>query len=278
MKQIIKRFPLIAVLGHKNSGKTLTIETVIGELSKAMIKVAAIRYISDLAPYDDRKDAWRYSRTGANPIIAISDEEILTRLKNGNRKITLENLLDLTPKSDAVFLEGLSSLVTKNERVAKIVCVRDLQEYEDYQKKVKGKIIAFCSLKPLETKDNLLNQILLPTRDRKILLEKTIRFLKIENILSKLGGTDCGKCNYVSCEKLAEEIYDKRADTSDCVSKGCDTRSNTKIEVDNTDIILHPFVAKIINKSVMGMISTLKGVSINGDEKLYIKILKEKKT
>jgi len=47
----------------------------------------------------------------------------------------------------------------------------------------------------------------------------------------------------------------------------------TTVIVNNTDISLNPFVSEIIRKSVLGMASSLKGVSISGNEEVLIKIL-----
>lgn len=47
----------------------------------------------------------------------------------------------------------------------------------------------------------------------------------------------------------------------------------TTVIVNNTDISLNPFVSEIIRKSVLGMASSLKGVSISGNEEVFIKIL-----
>ena len=144
------RSPIIAVLGHKNSGKTLVIETLLGELTKVKSQVAVIKHISNQISYDHRKDTWRYLKLGANPIIAISDEETLIRLETDNCRINLKDLLELASKSEALFLEGFSSLVLSNNRVGKILCIRDFQEYEYYKREATGKIIAFCSLKPIK--------------------------------------------------------------------------------------------------------------------------------
>ncbi len=47
----------------------------------------------------------------------------------------------------------------------------------------------------------------------------------------------------------------------------------TMVIVNDTDISLNPFVSEIIRKSVLGMASSLKGVSISGNEEVLIKIL-----
>ena len=50
----------------------------------------------------------------------------------------------------------------------------------------------------------------------------------------------------------------------------------TTVIVNSTDISLNPFVSEIIRKSVLGMASSLKGVSISGNEEVFIKILRHR--
>ncbi len=44
------------------------------------------------------------------------------------------------------------------------------------------------------------------------------------------------------------------------------------IIVKNAEVPVQPFIAEIVRKTVLGMISTLKGVDIKGEEQIYIKI------
>ncbi len=49
---------------------------------------------------------------------------------------------------------------------------------------------------------------------------------------------------------------------------------NLVIIIDDKNLALHPFVQRIMRKTVLAMISTLKGVEIQGDETIKIKIKK----
>jgi hypothetical protein len=44
------------------------------------------------------------------------------------------------------------------------------------------------------------------------------------------------------------------------------------VKIDEKELPMHPFVQKIIRKTVLAMLSTLKGVEIQGDETIEIKV------
>jgi len=44
------------------------------------------------------------------------------------------------------------------------------------------------------------------------------------------------------------------------------------VKIDEKKLPMHPFVQRIIRKTVLAMLSTLKGVEIQGDETIEIKV------
>ena len=44
------------------------------------------------------------------------------------------------------------------------------------------------------------------------------------------------------------------------------------VKIDEKALPMHPFVQKIIRKTVLAMLSTLKGVEIQGDENIEINV------
>lgn len=44
------------------------------------------------------------------------------------------------------------------------------------------------------------------------------------------------------------------------------------VRIDGKELPMHPFVQRIIRKTVLAMLSTLKGVEIQGDETIEIKV------
>ena len=264
---------IIGVVGYKKSGKTSLIESLVQELTKRGYHVATAKHINQKGFSMDTKgkDTWRHSAAGANPVVSVSDIEIAIIMKNGVQQFSFDRMLSFTSETDVVILEGFSWLVLKNEHVGKILCVRDKEEWSNFRQKVKGEIIAFCSTQPVG------KSILRIEEDFQTLVKQVLRYVerkrKISKILSCLPGLDCGKCGHSSCEEMAMAIYSKKAKLSDCVTLRLRSKLKTRIIVNDVEVPLQPFVSEIIRKSLLGMVSTLKGVSIRGNEEIRIDIL-----
>jgi len=71
---------------------------------------------------------------------------------------------------------------------------------------------------------------------------------------------------------MAVTIYKRKARFSDCVTLRLRLELKTEIIIDKVEIPLQTFVSEIIRKSVLGMVFSLKGVSVKGDERVHINI------
>lgn len=264
--------PIIGVVGHKRSGKTTVIESIVQGLTKKGYKVATAKHISQKGfSMDARgKDTWRHARAGANPVISVSDVEIGVLIKNGMERFSLDELRGFTSGVDVVLLEGFSQMILDNEHMGKILCVRNEEEYEEFKNKTRRKIIAFCAFRPMK------NPILRIKEDSRVLVGRVLgyveRELKTLKILRGLPGLNCKKCGFPSCEELAVAIHGGRAKLSDCLPLRLKSKLKTKITVNNVEVPIQPFVSEIIRNSVLGMVSSLKGVSIEGNETVHIEI------
>jgi molybdopterin-guanine dinucleotide biosynthesis protein B len=267
------KVPLVGVVGYKNAGKTTVIERIVQELAKRGYRVATAKHIPQKGFSIDTegKDTWRHSVAGANPVVSVSDIETAVLTKNGEAQFSLDELLRSMPEIDVMVIEGFSSLVLDDENVGKILCVRSREEYNDLRKNTRGKTIAFCSTRPMG------RTILRINEDSHILVARALKYIKrkqkLSKILNHLPGLNCGKCGYSSCEEMALAIYRRRAKLNDCITLKLRSKLKTEIKVNDVDVPLQPFVSEIIRKSLLGMISCLKGVSIKGDEELRLEVL-----
>jgi len=141
------RKPTIAVIGHKNSGKTTVVEIAIKELIKKGYRIATAKHAHkrDFSIDTAGKDTWRHSVAGADPVAIVSEKEIALLIKNREGSFSLDFLSQLMQRADVIILEGFSSVFLSDDHVGKIFCIRNLQEYDAYKKVSKGEIIAFCS-------------------------------------------------------------------------------------------------------------------------------------
>ncbi|MEM2110860.1 MAG: molybdopterin-guanine dinucleotide biosynthesis protein B [Candidatus Bathyarchaeia archaeon] len=272
--------PAIAVLGHKNSGKTTVIQGLISELMKKHLHVATAKHISlkNFSMDTVGSDTWHHSMAGANPVIVVSDDEACVMMKDGEEKISLEKILKFAQENrvDALLFEGFSYMVLDNARIGKIVCLRNREEYNEFKDKITGEVVAFCSLQKLG------GSILKINEDVQVLAERVMKFIekrgKISEILNSLAGLDCRKCGKASCDELAEDIYEGKASLDDCLPFRIKSKLKTKILIENIEVPLQPFVSEFIRKTILGMLSALKDVTIKGDEYASIEILKRRNT
>jgi len=242
------------------------------ELTKRDYRVATAKHVNlkGFSMDIEGKDTWKHSAAGANPVVSVSDVETAILIKNGEKKFSLDLLHKFVSEVDVIVLEGFSWLVLNDQHVGKIFVVRDRQEYEAYRQKTKGEVIAFCCHEPLG------KPILEIKEDSKVLVSRVLRFVKreqrIAEILSKLPELDCKKCGYESCEELAAAIYKGKAKLSDCAPLKLKSQLRTRIMINDNEVPIQPFVSKIIRNSILGMVSSLKGVSIKGDELIHVRI------
>lgn len=268
--------PVLAVLGRKDSGKTTVAERIVSTLVKKGLKVAAAKHISKkgFSMDSEGKDTWRYSIAGATMVIAVSDKETTVKLNRGTDVLSLEWMLEVSAENDAdvLVIEGFSSLILKDKRVGKIICVRNAEEYHEYKEKVEGEVLAYCSFKSLD------KPILEISKNLQTIVDAAVEFVnkrqEILRILGKLAGLNCRRCGRSSCLELAEAIYVGEASVEECVPLKLRPKLKTRIMIEENEVPIQPFVSEIIRRSILGMISTLKGVNINGEEKIRIEISK----
>jgi len=268
------KIPILAVLGRKNSGKTTVAEHIVSALIKNGYRVAVAKHISIEGFSIDKegKDTWRYSIAGANPVIAVSDREVAIKVGRDMDLFSLDWMLRVAVdnSADVLLLEGFSSLILGERMVGKIICVKSLEEYYEYKEKAGDEVLVYCSFKSLG------DPIFKIDRDLQMIVNRALEFVaekrKVFSILGKLAGLNCRKCGRASCLELAEAIYAGEGSLEECVPLMLKSKLKTRILIEGEEVPIQLFVSEIIRKSVLGMISTLKGVNITGEENIRIEI------
>lgn len=268
------KVPVVAVLGSKDSGKTTVVERVVLELERKGYRVATAKHITlkGFSVDTEGKDTWRHSAAGANPVVTVSDVETAVLMKDGESRFSMDQMSEFAPEADAIVLEGFSWLTLKDHRVGKVFCVTSRREYESYRRRARGETIAFCCRRSMG------RSVLRIPEDSPVLVKQVLAFVEREQetseILSELPELNCGKCGYKTCRELAEAIYQGKAKLGDCVPLKLRPKLKTRIIIDDGEVPIQPFVSKVIRSALLGMVSSLKGVSIRGDEEIQIKISK----
>ena len=156
--------------------------------------------------------------------------------KVDTKKYTLEQLVEKIPdETDIIIVEGFKSLVGKNMTIPKIVAIKTDEEISEAIRRYKN-ILAF------------IGQI----KDQKQQTE--IPFIDTINETEKLVD--------VVNKKVAVLVERKRKREQKII-----------IQIDEEMLPLGEFVQDIIRNSILGMVSSLKGVKeIKGEEKVSILI------
>ena len=117
------------IIGRSGSGKTVTLEYLIGKLSSEGYQIGSIKHVHHKGFTMDKEgtNTWRYAKAGAKVIVAISPEEVAIIKKI---EMALEDLDQMTKllkdeKLDIVFVEGFHSLIAKRQDVPKIITAKD---------------------------------------------------------------------------------------------------------------------------------------------------------
>lgn len=117
---------LVAVVGGKHSGKTTVIEHLIAEFKSRGYRVGAIKEMVRISTLDTPlKETDRYSKAGAETIIAVPREETVIFIK---RRLDIDKLLPYLSDLDYVVLEGFES----QSSVPKIIVAKTADEADRY--------------------------------------------------------------------------------------------------------------------------------------------------
>jgi molybdopterin-guanine dinucleotide biosynthesis protein MobB len=120
---------IVAAVGRSGSGKTITLEYLISQLSAEGYQIGSIKHVHHKGFTMDKEgtNTWRYAKAGAKVIVAISPEEVAIIKKTELALNELDQMTSLikNEKLDIVFIEGFHSLVAKREDVAKIITAKN---------------------------------------------------------------------------------------------------------------------------------------------------------
>jgi molybdopterin-guanine dinucleotide biosynthesis protein MobB len=228
---------IIAVVGSSKSGKTTAVEALLKGLTKRGYTVASAKRIPEPEFTIDTKgkDTWRHAKSGASTVLSVAPNELAAIKKVDTTNYSLEQVIAEIPEEvDIIITEGFKSLVGPNASVPKLVTAKSVNEISAAMERYKN-ILAFVTSVPsgkVETEIPFVNAVKEPER-----------LVELVN------------------NKVAVLVERKR-------KRG----EKITIQVDGEFLPLGDFVQDIIRNAVLGMVSSLKGVKIKGEEKVSIVI------
>jgi len=237
-----EKMSIIAVVGSRKSGKTTAVEALVNGLTKKGYKVATVKHIHgiDFTIDTKGKDTWRHTEAGAFITLGVAPNELVFIKKTDTTEYGLTKIVShCEDEADVIVLEGFRNLVAQDPYIPKVVAVKTIEEVKETSECFKP-IIAFTG--SMTTKPKRLR---IPYFDA---LEKP--------------------------EKLVEIVENK---IEPMIKKERKLRAAIKIRIDGRRLPLNLFVQKIMRTVALSMVSTLRDVSIKGDENVSITISKPSK-
>jgi molybdopterin-guanine dinucleotide biosynthesis adapter protein len=115
---MIKKTPIICIVGKSESGKTTLIEKLIPELKKRGYRIGSIKHTCQAFDIDKKgKDSWRHRKAGADIVVVASTNKI-AMIKDNDCE-SLDCLEKYFNGVDLVIAEGFNK-----ENIPKIEIVR----------------------------------------------------------------------------------------------------------------------------------------------------------
>jgi molybdopterin-guanine dinucleotide biosynthesis protein MobB len=141
---------VIAAVGRSGSGKTVTLEYLIGKLSAEGYQIGSIKHVHHKGFTMDKEgtNTWRYAKAGAKVIVAISPVEVAIIKKTELALNELDQMISLVKneKLDIVFIEGFHSLVAKRSDVVKIITAKNQEGLEETLEGTVAPILAITGI------------------------------------------------------------------------------------------------------------------------------------
>jgi molybdopterin-guanine dinucleotide biosynthesis protein B len=224
---------VVGVVGYKNSGKTTLTHALAQELVSRGRTVAVIKHTSHQVDVAEKDTA---TLLGAVGQVVVMSDDMMGIFRQG--AMSLEDALAYLD-ADIVLVEGF-----KGEKTyPKIACLRGEADDADL---LDGLVIAVVGLIGEVEPQGI------PTFDRDDVSTLADR---VDTAAFKLPSLDCKACGHETCYDMAREIVAGTGSVEECVS----LQPAVEVTVDGEPIALNPFISGIVQSTVLGLLSSLKG-------------------
>ena len=219
---------ILGIYGYQDSGKTRMVERLVAALVKKGYDVASVKHSPHSKSVDcEGKDTWRHAKAGSDPVVFSSKSETAFIKHSRMGADAIAGMIRTEFRPDVIIFEGF-----KDGSFPK-AAVGDVEPR-------KGTVMVNPGL------DKLVEYV-----ETEVAVERT---------LAKLPCLDCGKCG-LDCEGLARAIVEGKRRLTDCVEQ---SEIKVDIRVDGRSVPTGRFVSEIVDSTVRGMLSSLKGFEPGG--------------
>jgi len=211
---------IIGIYGNSNSGKTGLIERILKPIESKGYDLCIIKHSHE--SFDkENKDTWRFKKAEAKHVFLTGKDGVIY-FTDDNLKFLIDTIQKIK-RFDLILIEGY-----KKESWLKKIRVGDCEEESNTA---------------ITYKDD--NQI----------IEYITNQIEIEKILNQLGGIDCGKCGYPTCEEFAEHVYEKQRVIEDCKYL---KKNGVELIIDDKAVELGKFPEDVIKNIIQGFVKSIK--------------------
>lgn len=218
----------LAVVGYKKTGKTTLVVQLAQAIARRGQRVAIAKFTH--SGLDQPKTDTATHLEHASAVIGLGPDQAAIFWPEGRK------LVELLPFVDADFLlvEGGKEL----NFLPRVLLPREASEVAELRPELALGTFGPVTVEGLEAFD-----------DPEALAECALArgFM--------LAGLDCGACGREDCGGLAAEIAAGAASAEDCAAR----TSNFKVTVNGQTLAVGPFVERILESGIRGMLSELKG-------------------
>ena len=226
---------ILAVVGNSQTGKTTAIEVLLKGLRKKGYKIGSAKHIpeEEFTIDSEGKDTWRHAQAGAGTVLSVAQDEVAVIKKVNTTNWNLRRIVSEFPEdTDVIILEGFKRVVEKDSSIPKLVTAKTVTDIEAALIRYKN-ILGFISsiqLRKVETDIPFIDTLKEPE--------------KLVNLVD---------------EKVAILVKRKR-----------EREEKITVSINGELLPLGNFVQDILRNTILGMVSSLKGVKIKGEEKVSV--------
>lgn len=213
---------ILGVAGTKNTGKTTLVALIVSALVKRGYQVGTIKHTHHDLDLEG-KDTWKHRKAGAELVVGSGESTTFII----NEKMDLEDIL-----KDIKFMRDLDYLIIEGFKFSNYPKISTTPEVNDEY-----------TIKNVDV-FNLKEEDIASLVD---LIE--------ERTYGLISNANCGECGYEDCLDMAQAIIKGETTEEECKMKKF---HEVELYIGGKNIPLNPFVQDILNKSIIGMLSTLK--------------------
>jgi molybdopterin-guanine dinucleotide biosynthesis adapter protein len=212
---------ILAIVGTKNTGKTILVTKIVHELVKRNYRVGTLKHTHH--DFDlEGKDTWRHREAGAELVVG-SGENTFFMIKGGLELETILKIIGYIKYLDYLIIEGF-----KSSKYPKISTTATKDDF------------TITNVDVFEMSNDDISSLT-------DLVEK--------RTYGQIPDASCGECGFENCLEMAKAII--KGETSEEVCK-MKKLEEVKLFIGDKMIPLNPFVQDLIKKTVLGMLSSLK--------------------